>query len=96
MISRIKYVIIVLLTIALMPISVLASPSITLDVDKNELTIGDEIVVSAKTSDDLNPYALIATLKYDQKVANGIYESASENGIDGLDVELIEKIRQGD
>ncbi len=32
------------------------------------------------------------TLKYNQKVANGTYDSSNENGIDGLDVELIEKI----
>ncbi len=53
----------------------MAKENIKLSVDKTDLTVGDEIVVSASVPEGLDSYALIATLKYDNNVFQKIGES---------------------
>ncbi len=61
-------VLIFLISFLLLPISVFAKDEIELKVDKTDLTINDEIVVSASVPSGLDSYAIMATLKYDTNV----------------------------
>ena len=63
-----KYFLLMLLTSILLPINVMAKGDITLEVDKTDLEIGDEVTVTAKLSSDEKLYALTATLNYDRNV----------------------------
>ncbi len=73
--SRLKKIVLFLITSLILPFSVFAKEDIELSVDKKDLKIGDEIVVTAKMAEDLESYALIATLKYDENVFQRIDES---------------------
>lgn len=59
----------------LLPMSVLAKNKIELNANKTDLTIGDEIVITAKVTEELDSYAIIATLKYDENVFQKIEET---------------------
>ena len=59
----------------LLPICVLAKDKMELNVDKTDITVGDEIIVTAKVSEELKSYAVIATLKYDENVFQKIEET---------------------
>ena len=67
-----RFIYIFLMVIFLLPVIVFAESSaednLILKVDKDDLTVGDEIVVSVVAPEDLNTYALLATLKYDNNV----------------------------
>ena len=76
MFKRMKYKIsLVILLLLFLPLNVMAKENIKLSVDKTDLTVGDEIVVSASVPEGLDSYALIATLKYDNNVFQKIGES---------------------
>lgn len=78
--SLIKKLIFTILITVLLPINVLAKERITLKVNKTDVTIGDEIVVSASVDERLNSYAILATLKYDQNVFEKIDENDFTRG----------------
>lgn len=73
--NKIKYLLILILIIICLPITVLGAEGITLEVDKTNLNVGDEITVSANVPSDLDAYALMATLKYDKNVFQAIDDS---------------------
>lgn len=62
-----KYLLVMVLFL-LMPLNVFAKNAITLVTDKSTLEIGDELNVTAKINDDVDLYALTATLSYDKEV----------------------------
>ncbi len=66
--KKLTQIIFLFLAVFLIPVSVFATQNITLKVDKNNLEIGDEITISANVPDDIEAYALQATLKYDKNV----------------------------
>ncbi len=70
-----KIIVSFLISFLLLPISVFAKDEIELKVDKTDLTINDEIIVSASVPNGLKSYAIIATLKYDTNVFQMIDES---------------------
>ena len=73
--KKIKTLLILTLMIVCLPLTALAAEGITLDINKTNLEVGDEVTVSAKVSSDLDAYALIATLKYDTNVFETIDDS---------------------
>ncbi len=65
-----------LLFILIMPFkNILALDGLKLKVDKTDLKVGDEINVNVIAPDDLNTYAMLATLKYDENVFSKIDDS---------------------
>ena len=65
--SKFKYYILLFLMIILLPFKVMAK-NINLDIDKYDLTIGDEITVSVSLDDEIKAYAVMATFTYDENV----------------------------
>ncbi len=63
-----KVFLLLLLTIFFIPFNVFASNKVTLKTSDDDLTIGDEITVSANLSSDKKLFALTAALSYDEKV----------------------------
>ncbi len=80
-----KYLVILFLMVFLLPMTVFAQEKLELKVDKTDLEIGDEITVSAIVKSDLDTYALIATLKYDQNV----FEKLDDSNFSISDTEII-------
>ena len=58
----------ILLTIILLPINVFAKEKITLELDKTDLEVGENVTVIAKLPTDTKLYALTAVLSYDSSV----------------------------
>ncbi len=73
--TKLKYFILGLLVMFLMPIDVFAKENINLKVDKTDLEMGDEVVVTAELTGKEKLYAFTATLSYDQEVFEPIYET---------------------
>ncbi len=73
--NRIKNLIVLFLITIILPLDVSASNGVELKVNKTDLTVGDEIVVSANLSSDMKSYAFLATLKYDENVFEKINDS---------------------
>ncbi len=80
--GNLRYLLILFLAIILLPINVHAS-EIILTADKTDLKPGDELVISANLPSDMESYALLATLKYDEKVFERI-DDKSFSGDEGL------------
>ena len=57
-----------LIALILIPINAYAKEGITLYINKNNLTIGDELVVTVGMPEDYDSYAFLATLKFDENV----------------------------
>ena len=72
---KIKYLILVFLATILIPVNVFATDKVNLKVNKTDLEIGDEITVSASIPNEMDAYALLATLKYDKNVFQKIDDS---------------------
>ena len=70
-----KYLVILFLMVFLLPMTVLAQEKLELKVDKSDLEIGDEIIVSVSVPDGTDMYAFLATLKYDTNVFQRIDET---------------------
>ncbi len=67
--NKLKYIMLVfLIHLFVLPGVVMAKEGITLTVDQKDLTIGDEVVVTATVPEEEKIYALMATLKYDTNV----------------------------
>ncbi len=73
-----KLLFVLFVTLIVLPLTLKASDSMTLNVDKTDLTVGDEITVSASMPSDTKSYALLATLKYDENVFERIDDSDFE------------------
>ena len=84
--KKLKYFISIFLLILLFPLVVSAKDGVVLKVDKNDLTIGDEVVVSVVVPDDLKAYAMIATLNYDENVFYKIDSDNFDSLIDNVEV----------
>ena len=65
--TKFKYYILLFLMAILLPFKVMAK-NINLDIDKYDLTIGDEITVSVSLDDEIKAYAVMATFTYDENV----------------------------
>ena len=65
--TKFKYYILLFLMVILLPLKVMAK-NINLDIDKYDLTIGDEITVSVSLDDEIKAYAVMATFTYDENV----------------------------
>ncbi len=78
--KKVKYFLVVIVAILLMPIFVSASSGITLTTDKSDLELGDEVTVTAKFEGEAKIYALTATLNYDKDV----FESLDSNSLVSL------------
>lgn len=63
-----KYLLLLVITIILLPISVKAEEQISLGIDKDTLEVGDEVVVTANLSSNKKLYALTASFSYDKNV----------------------------
>ena len=86
MFNQIKKVVYVfLMVIFLLPLIVFAEDGLILNVDKTDLTIGDEITVSVTAPEDLKTYALLATLKYD----NNVFQKINENDFSVSETKII-------
>ncbi len=73
---KFKNLFVILLTIfMLLPVMVDAQGTITLKSSKTDLTIDDEVVITASVPKGVNSYALMATLKYDTNVFQKIDET---------------------
>ncbi len=70
-----KYLVILFLMVFLLPMTVFAQEKLELKVDKSDLEIGDEIIVSANVPGVTDMYAFLATLKYDTNVFQKIDET---------------------
>ena len=66
--SYAKYLLLLVITIILLPISVKAEEQISLGIDKDTLEVGDEVVVTANLSSNKKLYALTASFSYDKNV----------------------------
>ncbi len=66
MINKFKYFLSALIVSLMLPILVLAKEGIVLNVSQNDLKPGDEITVTVTLPEDMEAYALMATLKYDE------------------------------
>ncbi len=84
--SKIKYFIVMLFAIILLPFSVKAADGLTLDVDKKDLEAGDEITVKAMLPSDMDTYAFMATLKYDKNVFQKIDDTNFTIDNESLDI----------
>ena len=84
---KIRQLILVLLMLfILIPFTVNASENeITLKVDKTDLTIGDEVTLSASLPKDFETYAMLATLKYD----NNVFQKIDESNFSISDTQMI-------
>ncbi len=65
--AKYKYIFMLFLVIIFLPFKVMAK-NINLDIDKYDLTIGDEITVSVSLPDEIKAYAVMATFTYDENV----------------------------
>ena len=86
--NRIKYFILIFLTIMLIlvPFSVKASDNITLQTSKTDLEVGDELTVSASMPSGVKAYAILATLKFDENVFEKIDNEDFEKIDETLDI----------
>ncbi len=66
MINKLKYFLGVLILSLMFPILAFAQEGIILNVSQNDLKPGDEVTITASLPKDMEAYALIATLKYDE------------------------------
>ncbi len=73
--EKFKYLLVFLITIILLPISVLAKESVELKIDKTDLKVGDEVKVTASVPNKMEAYAIMATLKYDKNVFQIVNDS---------------------
>ncbi len=73
--EKIKYLLVVLLTAILLPISVFAKESVELKIDKTDLKVDDEVKVTASVPNKMDAYAIMATLKYDKNVFQVVNDS---------------------
>ncbi len=80
-----KYIYIFVIMIFMLPLLVFAEDGLILNVDKTDLTIGDEITVSAIAPENLKTYALLATLKYD----NNVFQKINENDFSVSETKII-------
>ena len=72
--KKVAYLIFTLLLI-IIPLPVLAKQNITLQVDKTDLEVGEEITVRAVVPESLDSYAFMATLQYDTNVFKKINDT---------------------
>ena len=84
--DRVKYLLIFILMMVLIPINVKASDAVTLRANKDVLEVGDELVVKASFPKDKKLYAVIATLKFDENVFEKIDDTNFDVNNDTIDV----------
>ena len=84
--KHIKYFLLLLFVSFLLPFRVLAMEGIQLEVDKEDLNIGDTITVTAKLTGEKKLYALTATLSYDRSVFEAIENDDFSSMDESLDV----------
>ena len=66
--NKLKKLIMLFLAVAILPLTVSAADKLNLKVNKTDLKVGDEVVVSASITGKEDYYAAFATLKYDENV----------------------------
>ncbi len=84
--GKLKYLFIGLLFTILLPMRVFASNNIVLEVDKNDLEVGDIVTVTAKLPENSKLYAFTATLSYDKAVFEEIDDTDFEIEEDSLSI----------
>ena len=76
--TRLKNSLIAILMFLVLPITVFAKTGIVLTANQNTMEVGEEIVVTASTSENAHLFALTATLNFDRNVFEEIDETAFE------------------
>ena len=84
--NKIKSLLVIFLAVIVLPLNVFAKDNLTLKVDKTDLTVGDEIIVSAYMPSDMKSYAVLATLKYDENVFERIDDSNFDIDEETMDI----------
>ncbi len=76
---KIQYFIVLLLAMFILPFHVSASNGVILHANKKDLKAGEELIITADLSEAMESYALVATLKYDEKVFEKISGTSFES-----------------
>ena len=66
--NKLTIILLIIILFVILPINVWAKGQIILRVDKTDLEVGEELVVTASVKDETEFYALTATLSYDSSV----------------------------